>query len=325
MTAIQLPTTHWVAGYVDPKNPVDGGSVALLDANGNPVPEMAQFIVTANNNETDPYVMWVYCAAWWPSAVGLTDANAYKNPAQTIEQAMAAYNARSKNIDAKWLQYIAHAQMYFTGDTPFRPGSPWAHVDTLQSALRQWGIDAASPGYLDAIVNAGPLIVLGAAAAGAAGMFDSFSATGAGAGAYIEPGSILSDTGAAGVTSASTVANIGAETATLPATVTSASTVLPTLSTASPLASTASLLKQFAGLYSLVSASSSPQRTYVRNPGVPAVTNHAALNDHLNQVIGASPTIRTATNAPIDNQTASWQGSAKILIPLALAALAFLR
>lgn len=318
MSAIQLPATRWVSGYVNPKNPDGGGSVTLLDMAGNPLPEMAPFIINVNKTETDPYVVWVYCAAWWPSAVGLSDATAYKNPAQTIDQAMAAYNARSKNIDAKWLQYIAHAQMYFTGDTPFRPGSAWAHVDTLQSALRQWGIDAASPKYLDTIVDAGPLIVLGAAAAGAAGWFDSFSATGAGAGTYIEPGSILSDTGAAGVTSASTVANIGAETATLPATVTSASTVLPTLSTASPLASTASLLKQFAGLYSLASASSSPQRTYVRNPGVPAVTNHASLNDHLNQVVGA-------TSAPIDNQDASWQGSAKFLIPLALAALAFLR
>lgn len=90
---------------------------------------------------------------------------AYRNPNQTMDQAMAAYNAGSRDIDPEWVSKLARAQGYFRDDATFAPGTQWANSNTLQSAIGQWERDAA-PSLLDQIGPFLPLALGGAAALG---------------------------------------------------------------------------------------------------------------------------------------------------------------
>lgn len=103
---------------------------------------------------------------------------AYRNPNQTMDQAMAAYNAGSRDIDPEWVSKLARAQGYFHGDATFAPGTKWANSNTLQSAIGQWERDAA-PSFLEQAI---PLMILAGGAAGAMGLLGEGVAGAAGAG-----------------------------------------------------------------------------------------------------------------------------------------------
>lgn len=86
----------------------------------------------------------------------------YHNPQQTMQQALDAYNAKSTDIDPKWINYLSRAQDYFEAEGKFEPGSTLANQNTLSSAIKQWGHDDILSG-LDKFMNSAiPAVVLGA-------------------------------------------------------------------------------------------------------------------------------------------------------------------
>lgn len=140
--------TDWIAQYMDMNNAANGYIGVQAPEGANPWEWATQQRERSNQAKAD-----------------LASNYAYRNPNQTMDQAMAAYNAGSRDIDPRYLAQLARAQGYFHGDATFAPGTQWANSNTLQSAINQWGRDDA-PSFLDKIGPLLPLALGGAAALG---------------------------------------------------------------------------------------------------------------------------------------------------------------
>lgn len=112
----------------------------------------------------------------------------YHNPQQTMQQALDAYNAKSMDIDPKWINYLSRAQDYFEAEGKFEPGSTLANQNTLSSAIKQWGHDDTLSGLdkfmnfaIPAVVLSGLTMGFGAALGGTAAATGTATGTATGA------------------------------------------------------------------------------------------------------------------------------------------------
>lgn len=241
------------------------------------------------------------------------NASCYKNESQTLDEAIAKFNAKDIDIDPRWMFVFSNCIIYFQAPQAFEPGSNYAHADTVRSAMTQWIHDNA-PSLLDKLA---PLIVLGVAGAAALWGTATTAATTTAPASFDLASTIAGSTSslspelatAAGIplqstalsTSSSLLETSIAETASsipadyvdylasyeppaislpdttiaLPEIISTPSGMLSSLKTIMPSASIPQLLNSFGQLYAITQGAGGTQ--YARRPGIPSSAPASSL------------------------------------------------